>query len=87
MTKENKEEKLKTEPLKKGEKKAAAAEKKLSGKEAKKQALADLVEKGKKNNGELSYKDVISRFEGIEIDAEQIEKVYEYLNCPVSDFI
>lgn len=72
MTKENKEEKLKTEPLKKGEKK-------LSGKEAKKQALADLVEKGKKNNGELSYKDVISRFEGIEIDAEQIEKVYEYL--------
>ena len=58
---------------------AATAEKLAATKAAKKQALADLVEKGKKNNNELSYKDIISRFDGVEIDAEQIEKVYEYL--------
>ena len=54
------------------------AEKKLNPKEAKKQALAELIEKGKKK-GELSYKEIIAKFEEIEMDTEQIELVYEYL--------
>ena len=54
------------------------SDKKLSSKEAKKQALVELVEKGKKK-GELSYKEIIAKFEEIEMDTEQIELVYEYL--------
>ena len=53
-------------------------DKKPSSKEAKKQALVELVEKGKKK-GELSYKEIIAKFEEIEMDTEQIELVYEYL--------
>lgn len=56
----------------------AKAEKKLSPKEARKQALAELVEKGKKK-GELSYKEIIAKFEEIEMEPDQIELVYEYL--------
>ena len=54
------------------------SDKKPSSKEAKKQALVELVEKGKKK-GELSYKEIIAKFEEIEMDTEQIELVYEYL--------
>jgi len=56
----------------------ANGDKKPVTKEARKQALLELVEKGKKK-GELSYKEVIARLEEIDMDADQIEMVYEYL--------
>ena len=62
-------------------KKAEAAveeEKKLSPKEMKKLALAELVEKGKKK-GELSYGEIIAKFEEIDIDSDQMDLIYEYL--------
>jgi len=68
--------KKKTAAAKKSE--DGQAEKKVSSKEAKKQALAELVEIGKKK-GELSYKEIVAKFEEIEMDPEQIELVYEYL--------
>lgn len=67
-----------TKDTKEAKKSAAKSEKKLSPREAKKQALLELVEKGKKK-GELSYKEIIAKFEEIEMDTEQIELVYEYL--------
>lgn len=53
-------------------------DKKLSLKDAKKQALAELVEKGKKK-GELSFKEIIDKFEEIDVNSEQIELIYEYI--------
>ena len=45
---------------------------------AKKQAVLELIEKGKKA-GELSYGEVISKLEAFEMDAEQIERIYDLL--------
>lgn len=65
---------------KKGSKSAKQSkdEKKPVTKEMRKQILLELVERGKKK-GELSYKEIISRLEEIDMDADQIEMVYEYL--------
>ena len=52
--------------------------KKPVSKDAKVHALQELVELGKKN-GELSYNEIISRLEAIDMDAEQIERVYDFL--------
>jgi len=46
--------------------------------ESKKAILLDLIDKGKQK-GMLSYKEIMDAFEEIEIDPEQIEKVYETL--------
>jgi RNA polymerase primary sigma factor len=44
--------------------------------ENKKQIIKDLLERGKKK-GMLSYKEIMDTLEEIELDPEQIEKVYE----------
>ena len=40
--------------------------------------IKELVEKGKKN-GMLTYKEIMDSLEEIEMDPDQIDKVYEYL--------
>ena len=68
-------------PAKKSSKKAKAqaeGEKKPTSKEAQKQALQELVELGKKN-GELTYDDIQSKLEAVEMDPDQIERVYDFL--------
>ncbi|MBR5155893.1 MAG: RNA polymerase sigma factor RpoD [Clostridia bacterium] len=52
--------------------------KKTVSKDVQKQALQELVELGKKN-GELSYGDITAKLEAVEMDAEQIELIYEFL--------
>ncbi len=52
--------------------------KKTVSKEVQKQAVAALVEQGKKT-GELSYSDIQAKLEAVEMDAEQIELIYEFL--------
>ncbi len=52
--------------------------KKTVSKEVQKQAIQALVEQGKKN-GELSYSDIQSKLEAVEMDTEQIELIYEFL--------
>ncbi len=47
-------------------------------KEAQKQAVQELVELGKKS-GELSFGDITSKLEAVEMDAEQIELIYDFL--------
>ncbi len=44
--------------------------------EGKKQAIKDLIDRGKKK-GMLSYKEIMDTLEEIELDPDQIEKVYE----------
>ena len=68
----------KTKTQKAKAQKTAKTEKKPVSKELRKQALLELVESGKKK-GELSYKEIISKLEEIDMDAEHIEMVYEYL--------
>jgi RNA polymerase primary sigma factor len=46
------------------------------GDESKKAVLKDLVEKGR-NKGMLTYKEIMDAFEEIELEPEQIEKIYE----------
>ncbi|MBE7031609.1 MAG: RNA polymerase sigma factor RpoD [Ruminococcaceae bacterium] len=68
-------------PAKKTSKKAkpqAEGEKKATSKEVQKQALQELVELGKKN-GELTYDDIQSKLEAVEMDPDQIERVYDFL--------
>ncbi len=68
-------------PAKKTSKKAkpqAEGEKKAVSKEVQKQALQELVELGKKN-GELTYDDIQSKLEAVEMDPDQIERVYDFL--------
>ena len=47
-------------------------------KEVQKQAVQELVELGKKS-GELSFGDITSKLEAVEMDAEQIELIYDFL--------
>ncbi len=47
-------------------------------KDIKKQALQELLALGKKN-GELSYGDINSKLEALDLDAEQIERIYDFL--------
>ena len=68
-------------PAKKTTKKAkvqAEGEKKAVSKEVQKQALQELVELGKKN-GELTYDDIQTKLEAVEMDPDQIERVYDFL--------
>ncbi len=67
-------------PVKKTSKKAKEqkGEKKAVSKDMQKQALQELVELGKKN-GELSYNDIQSKLEAVEMDADQIERIYDFL--------
>ena len=53
--------------------------KKTVTKEDQKQAVQELVELGKKM-GELSYDDISSKLEAVEMDTEQIERIYEFLD-------
>ncbi len=53
-------------------------EKKLAIKEATKQTLQELIAMGKKN-GELSYADINSRLESIDMEPEQIDRIYDFL--------
>ncbi|MBE7043177.1 MAG: RNA polymerase sigma factor RpoD [Ruminococcaceae bacterium] len=48
----------------------------MAGNENKKQIIKELLEKGKKK-GMLSYKEIMDALEEIEMDPEQIEKIYE----------
>ncbi len=50
----------------------------LEGKEARAQKLNDLIEAGKQK-GMLSYKEIMDALEELELDQEQIEKVYDHL--------
>ncbi len=52
--------------------------KKTVSKDVQKQAIQALVELGKKN-GELSYSDIQAKLEAVEMDAEQMELIYEFL--------
>ncbi len=75
-------EKKKRAPRKKAEdekhEEKTAEEKKPATKEVKKQILMELVEMGKKK-GELSYKDISTKLDEIELDPDQIDMIYEYL--------
>ncbi len=51
---------------------------KTVSKDAQKQAVQELVELGKKN-GEISYGEIIAKLEAVEMDAEQIERIYDFL--------
>ncbi len=62
----------------KGAKAQEKETKKTVSKDAQKQALQELVELGKKN-GELSYGDITAKLEAVEMDTEQIELIYEFL--------
>ena len=53
--------------------------KKTVSKDMQKQAVQELVELGKKS-GELSYEDISSKLEAVEMDAEQIERIYDFLD-------
>lgn len=48
--------------------------------------IKELVEKGKKN-GMLSYKEIMDALEEVEMDSDQIDKVYEYLESRGIDVI
>ncbi|MCK9479435.1 MAG: RNA polymerase sigma factor RpoD [Firmicutes bacterium] len=48
----------------------------MSSVESKKQVIKNLIESGKKK-GLLSYKEIMDTLEGIDLDPDQIEKVYE----------
>ena len=48
----------------------------MAGNENKKQIIKELLDKGKKK-GMLSYKEIMDALEEIELDPEQIEKIYE----------
>ena len=50
----------------------------VEGKEARAQKLNDLIESGKQK-GMLSYKEIMDALEELELDQEQIEKVYDHL--------
>ncbi len=52
--------------------------KKPISKDMQKQAVQELVELGKKT-GELSYSDISTKLEAVEMDTEQIERIYEFL--------
>lgn len=47
-------------------------------KEAQKQAVQELVELGKKS-GELSFGDITAKLEAVEMDAEQVDLIYDFL--------
>ena len=51
---------------------------KPASRDLQKQAVQELVELGKKN-GELSYGDISSKLEAVDMDAEQIERIYDFL--------
>ncbi len=68
----------KAKPLAKTTKAEEKETKKTVSKDAQKQALSELVELGKKN-GELSYSDITAKLEAVEMDTEQIELIYEFL--------
>ena len=53
-------------------------EEKMIKKQSRKTVLQSLLEQGKKN-GVLGYKEVSDKLEELELDAEQIEKMFEYL--------
>ncbi len=57
---------------------AAKNGKKQIPKEVRMHALQELLELGKKK-GELSYKEITAKLEAIDMDAEQIERVYDFL--------
>ena len=65
---------------KKSNTKAAAdsKEKKAITAEMRKQILHELLEQGKKN-GELTYNEIAAKCEALEMDADQIEKIYDFL--------
>ena len=64
---------------KKSNTKAAAdsKEKKAITAEMRKQILHELLEQGKKN-GELTYNEIAAKCEALEMDADQIEKIYDF---------
>ena len=65
---------------KKSNTKAAAdsKEKKAITAEMRTQILHELLEQGKKN-GELTYNEIAAKCEALEMDADQIEKIYDFL--------
>lgn len=48
--------------------------------------VKELVDKGKKN-GTLTYKEIMDTFEEVEMDPEQIDKLYEYLETKGIDVV
>ncbi len=58
--------------------KAEVKEKKTVSKEVQKQALQELLEQGKKA-GELTMGEISAKLEALEMDADQIDRIYEFL--------
>lgn len=58
----------------------------MKNEEMKTSYIKELVEKGKKN-GMLTYKEIMDAFEEIEMDPEQIDKLYEYLETKGIDVV
>ena len=58
--------------------KTEVKEKKTVSKEVQKQALQELLEQGKKT-GELTMGEISSKLEALEMDADQIDRIYEFL--------
>jgi len=58
----------------------------MSGNEVKKAAVKDLLDRGK-SKGMLTYKEIMDTLEGIELEPDQIEKVYETIEHMGIDII
>ncbi|MDF2841053.1 MAG: polymerase, sigma 38 subunit, RpoS [Clostridia bacterium] len=58
----------------------------MSNEELKMSYIKELVEKGKKS-GVLTYKEIIDTFEEVDMDPDQIDKIYEYLETKGIDVI
>ena len=63
---------------KKADTEKASNEPKKASKDVQKQAVQELLELGKKN-GELSYSDISSKLEAVDMDVEQIERIYDFM--------
>jgi len=58
----------------------------LKSDESKMNYIKELVEKGNKN-GMLTYKEIMDTLEEVEMDPEQIDKIYEYLEAKGIDIV
>ena len=50
----------------------------MSNEELRMSYIKELVERGKKS-GVLTYKEIVDTFEEVDMDPDQIDKIYEYL--------
>ena len=58
----------------------------MSNEELRMSYIKELVDKGKKN-GVITYKEIVDTFEDVDMDPDQIDKIYEYLETKGIDVI